>query len=102
MWSVIFVARSCAQARRMGWVKLQVCFPDHVLESLFDDTSICFDYMEKHGPVPQSALERDAQKLLDRPNGVAGSSCLVDASGRWAKTALAAIAQPPTSLRNMV
>ena len=47
-------------------MKVQVCFVNPEAGELFHETMAHYKFAEKVGPAPRSALERDAQKLLDR------------------------------------
>ena len=81
LWNQMTALKSIAEVGRMvrylrgqrlrtgkkkGWMKVQVCFVSPEVGELWHETMMHFTFQEKVGPAPRSALERDAQKLLDK------------------------------------
>ena len=58
-------AQKLRTGNKKGWIKIQFCSPSQDLEDLFLATMKLYGFERKIGPAPRSALERDAQRLLD-------------------------------------
>ena len=59
-------AQKLRTGNKKGWIKIQFCSPNKELEDLFLATMKLYRFERKIGPAPRSALERDAQRLLDQ------------------------------------
>ena len=52
--------------KKKGWIRMQIMILDNGFESLVHETLKHLGYQEKAGPAPKGALEREAQRLLDK------------------------------------
>ena len=59
-------AQKLRTGNKKGWIKIQFCTTSKELEDLFLATMKLYGFVRKIGPAPRSALERDAQRLLDQ------------------------------------
>ena len=59
-------AQKLRTGNKKGLANIQFCSPSKELEDLFLAAMKLYGFVRKIGPAPRSALERDAQRLLDQ------------------------------------